>query len=255
MHPVLFEIDSWRIRSYDLVLVLSILTGFFVFIKEGKRKGFASKKLWVYVIGMLVFALLGARINGWLFWFRSDPGLLDLNILNMRKGMTAFGGILGAVIFTLAYCFIHHWKTWRILDIMGPVLVLCEGIQRIGCLLNGCCFGKLTHSHFGMYLPDITGVWSNRFPTQILTSLFCFGLFAYLWRNRKFVLKDGDIFLTYLILYSSGRLLLDFLRGDETKLVGIFTSHQVAALLMAMIGAGLIFFTLPKGGEGQKTND
>ncbi len=240
MLPVLFEFDTWRIRSYDVVLLLSILTGLWFMYRSGRRKGLAGKNLFWLFIGMTVFALLGARINGWFFWYSAQPDLLSFNIADSRHGMTAFGGISGAVVFAMGYSRLNRWNPWTLLDLTAPTLVVCEGIQRIGCLMNGCCYGKPTHHAFGFYLPDILGVWTDRYPSQIMTAIFCLILFFYLQKYKTSMLNPGDVFLLYLILYPSGRLVLDFMRGDEPLAFGILTAHQAASMIMALLGALLI---------------
>ena len=240
MWPVLFEGDHWRLRSYDVVLLIAIMTGFYLVIKGGVRKGFPRAGLIWLVAGTVIFALIGARINGWFFWFSHDEAKLNLDITSTQHGMTAFGGIAGAFLFAVPFAWLYRWNAWRLLDVVAPALVLCEGIQRMGCLLNGCCYGKAVDGFPGMYAPDILGIWDNRFPSQIATGLFCVVLFLYLTRYDKFTHPNGELFLQYLILYPAGRLCLDFMRADEPQAMGILSAHQVASIIMLLLAALII---------------
>lgn len=237
MLPVLFQYNSWQLRSYDVCLCLAIAVCTLLVWHQARKEGYPRIGVAVFLIGTVIFALLGARINGWFFWFRENPDMLDLNIADTRKGMTAFGGLLGAIIFAGLYSWLNRWNVWRLLDIVIPSFALGEAIQRIGCLLNGCCYGHTTKSFLGVYVPDINGIWSYRYPTQIITGLFCALLFIYLWRQRKTFPFHGALLLQYLILYNIGRLVIDFLRGDETIAIGILTKHQLTATIIALTAA------------------
>ena len=109
----------------------------------------------------------------------------------------------------------------------------------MGCLLNGCCYGRETDSFLGVYLPAAGGRWAERYPTQVMTGIFCLGLAAWLWSRRRRTSFPGELALTYVVVYGAGRVALDTLRGDERVVLGGLTSHQLAALVMA-IAAGLV---------------
>lgn len=244
MHRILFEFNSWKIRSYDVMLCLAITTGVLLVLREAKKEEYPRSRLFLCLVGTVVCALIGARINGWLFWFQGNFSMLDLNLSSSGKGMTAFGGFAGAFGFAALYSYWNHWNVWKLLDIIALVLPLTEGIQRIGCFLNGCCYGQQTDGFLGIYLPDILGYWAYRYPTQIITGLFCVLLFFWLWNQQKNKLFEGMIFLYYLLIYHVGRLAIDFLRGDEPVVLGLLTAHQLTAALVATIATIILYFKL-----------
>ena len=141
MHPVIFDFGKWDIRSYDIVLCLSIITGMILIWGEARSERYPAGRFVICLLGTLICAILGARINGWFFWFRGNPDMLSLNLFSTKSGMTAFGGLAGAFGFSALYAYLNRWNVLRLLDIIAPVFALAEGIQRTGCFLNGCCYG------------------------------------------------------------------------------------------------------------------
>jgi len=244
MLPILFDESTWQLRSYDVLLCLSATISMLVVLRDAKKEGYNVFRFFILLICVLIFALVGARINGWLFWFQGDFATLKAHILSNRSGMTAFGGVLGAILSTCLLSYLNRWKVVAILDLLIPVLALGESIQRIGCFLNGCCYGSHTNSIIGVYLPDSIGFWTYRYPSQIITGLFCGLLFLWLRRQRKTAPFDGYLTLQYLLLYNVGRLFLDFLRGDEPIALGVLSSHQLTAALIAISSCFILFFVM-----------
>ena len=244
MLPILFDESTWQLRSYDVLLCLSATISMLVVLRDAKKEGYNVFRFFILLICVLIFALFGARINGWLFWFRGDFALLKEHILSHKSGMTAFGGLIGAILSTCFFSYLNRWKVVAILDLLIPVLALGESIQRIGCFLNGCCYGRPNTNTLGFFLPDSIGIWAYRYPSQIITGLFCALLFFWLKRQRKTAPFDGYLTLQYLLLYNVGRLFLDFLRGDEPIALGVLSSHQLTGALIAISSCFILFFVM-----------
>jgi phosphatidylglycerol:prolipoprotein diacylglycerol transferase len=236
MHPILLTLGSWEVRSYDVVLSVAIALGVALFWSEAKRAGFPGPHLLAFCAGAVVFGLLGGRLNAWLFQFGSDFTCPNLNIVSPRGGLTSFGSIVGALAFGSIYAWRHGWGAGAFLDVAAPIIPLVEGVVRWGCLLNGCCYGRQTKGPLGVYLPNASGHWAHRYPTQIMLSLLCLGLSAWLWRRseRSF---EGEIILSYLVVYHVGRFALDSLRGDQRAVIGLLTAHQLTSLVIAVAAA------------------
>lgn len=123
----------------------------------------------------------------------------------------------------------------QVLDLVSLTLPLILAIYRVGCLLNGCCYGLETDGPLGMYLPaGPSGVWATRYPTQIMLAVFDLGLFAWLWYRRETRPLDGSLTLSFLILFSLGRLAIDALR-DLPHAWGPFSPHQLASLAILVV--------------------
>ena len=230
MFPLPIDIGGLQLHlSLLIFMTLGIIIGTIVGSREYQRLGFTNhdrnQLYWAlaipiaFLISMFTAYLL--NLEGW--------NLFE-NLENAFSfGFSSFGVILG--ILFLGYIQSKIYKepsAGKRLDFISSILPLSMGIYRIGCLLNGCCFGNVTNSPFGVYLPDAYGVWAYRYPTQILLILFDFGLFFWLWQCRGKQSFDGKLSLTFLILFSLGRFLIDGLR-DLPAALGPLTPLQLVS--------------------------
>jgi phosphatidylglycerol:prolipoprotein diacylglycerol transferase len=240
MYPILLTLGTREVRSYGVILFIAILLGIVIFWKESRRVGFSGPHLLIFFLGAVISSLLGGGFNSWLF---AQGGDSLSSVLSLNAGLTSFGSIIGFLIFAVIYARWRGFNIWVFGDIAAPIFPLTEGVLRWGCLLNGCCFGRQTDSLLGIYLPDSIGYWAPRYPTQIITSAFCIGLFFWLWRKRKELLISGKLLLYYLFIYHIGRLGIDFFRGDQKFVVGYLSAHQLISIAIAAV-AGYILIVL-----------
>jgi phosphatidylglycerol:prolipoprotein diacylglycerol transferase len=252
MHPSLVVNGSFEVRSYAVALGLAAFVGAALVIREGRRAGLPAVPLLVACLGAVACGLLGARLNSWLSGADPSAGWPNLNLGSLRGGLVSFGGIAGAMAFTAACARVFRWNAVAFLDLIAPVIPLAESIHRWGCFFNGCCFGRRTDGLLGFYLPDSSGLWAHRYPTQLMISLYCLLLFAWLWRRRGRASR-GDLILSYSILYSVGRLAIGALRADEPAFVGFLSVSQLTALSIAGIAAALLMHVSSRPREAQRS--
>lgn len=211
MHPILFNISGIPISASAFFLVLAILIGFYVGRKETRRREITDKEFYIYWILSVPTALIMAAVNSALFHGRSiniiaHPG--DLT----STGLISFGAVLGTLGLGVIMAKVYRRSPGQLLDAISIILPLILGVYRIGCILNGCCHGQETDGFLGFYLPNISGRWAHRYPTQILLLVFDFALFFFLWKWRLNDPPEGKTTLVFLLSFSIFRLLLDSLR-------------------------------------------
>jgi prolipoprotein diacylglyceryltransferase len=124
------------------------------------------------------------------------------------------------------------------LDAAALVLPLILAFTRIGCILNGCCYGLPTDGPLGVYLPDVYGEWVRRYPTQWMLLGMDIILFAGLWLYRKRGSSGGKAAIAFLFWFGLGRLLIDPMRDLPPSLWGL-SFHQLSDLVILLTGAGL----------------
>jgi len=134
-------------------------------------------------------------------------------------------------------------------DLVAPQLALGIAIARVGCFLNGCCFGKESGLPWAVvFPPDCQAGWTlpgkHLHPTQIYSALANLVIFIVLRRALARKLADGVVFCGFLVLYGSWRFAIDYLRYYETAMylgpVSI-TWNQVFSLAMIAVGLALGF--------------
>jgi len=154
-------------------------------------------------------------------------------------GLVWYGGFLGGLTSMVLYLRVHHISVLRGIDQCIPFVALGHGIGRIGCFLNGCCYGKPTSAWFGL---TFTEGEPARIPTQLLESVSLFVLYLVLRRlqERRVLTRAGWLFGTYLVGYAVIRFLIEFLRGDQVAVWAGFTLQQLLSFGVFLAGLALL---------------
>lgn len=242
----LFTIGPVTIYGYGLMIGLGVVLALFLGEHRAKKRDMDSNFIYGLTLSTVVFGFLCARglyiITEWKDFLKDPISFLT------GSGFVVFGGILGGVLWIYLYC---KWKKKDVLsyiDLMIPSVALAQGFGRIGCFLAGCCYGKETDSIFGIvfhnsaYAPN--GV--KLIPTQLIMAAGDFIIFAVLlWFAKKVKIK-GQVGALYLVMYSIGRFLVEFLRNDDRGSVAMFSTSQFIGLFTAVVGLVLFFVVFPK---------
>jgi len=267
MHQILFTIGGFPVRSYGLILSLSIIlaTGVAYFLAKADGKG--TEK---YVVDLGIYCglagLLGARL--WdVFFFDWDYYHNHLTeLLNVwQGGMAIQGGVLLGVIVGILYCRHHHLDVIHLLDVFAPAIVLGQSLGRCANLLNGDAFGAPTGTGYGILYPATTlahHVYGDAplWPAEVWEGQLDLAIFAILLLYRAFPHVKGRAFTLYVMLYCAARFALEFLRGDYAeKVLGPLTSAQTTAsifFVLALLAYILLPYVLKRKTEGfsKKTN-
>jgi phosphatidylglycerol:prolipoprotein diacylglycerol transferase len=179
-----------------------------------------------------------------------------------RGGLAYYGGFLFAVVFAWWFVRRHRLGWWRTADLAAPGIALGLTFGRLGCYLNGCCYGKVTRSPLGVVFPRGGSAWraqvdaglikgtADALPvhaTQIYESLACLAIFAVLYfvirpRRRAY----GQVFAWLLILYAVARSLCEIFRDDDRGvLFGWLSTSQIISLPLLGLGLYLLFRQQP----------
>jgi phosphatidylglycerol:prolipoprotein diacylglycerol transferase len=136
---------------------------------------------------------------------------------------------------------IYIWKKglsfWQMADIYSPYTALGYAIVRIGCFLNGCCFGDVTSSKWGVVFPAVDNYF--RYPTQLYSSAINFIFFILLMKlfpRRRF---PGQVFLVYVIGYAIYRFVIEFFRFNVYYYDHLSIAQFISLTLFAL---GVIFY-------------
>ncbi|MFC1950630.1 prolipoprotein diacylglyceryl transferase [Chloroflexota bacterium] len=154
------------------------------------------------------------------------------------SGLTAYGGILGAALGIWIYSKFSKLQFGYFTDLLAPSVIVAQAvIGRIGCTINGCCFGLetslpwgITYTHPDSHGPQRIAVH----PTQVYEIIFALIVFGILLKLRGRFKPDGSLFLIYLSLYSLWRLGIDFLRDGTQFLFSLHQAQIIAIIVLAI---------------------
>ena len=195
---------------------------------------------------VVVAGIVGARLYHIAFYDLRNYLSHPAEILSVWRGGLAFhGGIIGGLLAAIWFAKRQRISFWKLSDTLTPSLILGQAIGRIGCFLNGCCYGVPTRLPWGIIFPEgspgnFTYASQPLHPTQLYQMVLNFSVFLFIWGRRKKGKYDGYLFLLYLILYSGGRFLVEIWRGDSLYIWGIpLKAAQVMGILI-IIGSLLV---------------
>jgi phosphatidylglycerol:prolipoprotein diacylglycerol transferase len=248
MKPVLFQFFGVKVYGYGLMIMLGIIAALFLLSYRSKEKQYNEDNIW----DMAILAIICGIIGGKVLYIITDikyiiqqPSVLK----NIGNGFVIYGAVLGGILAVYLYCKKKCWDVLSVFDLVIPSLPLAQGFGRIGCFLAGCCYGGVTTLPIGVEFSNSPFAPANVHvhPTQIYSSIFDFMLaFFLLWYARK-ERKKGRVFSLYLIIYSVGRFLIEFLRADPRGNVSIFSTSQFISLFIVVIGVVVFNFERIKG--------
>ncbi|MFA5005219.1 MAG: prolipoprotein diacylglyceryl transferase [Candidatus Omnitrophota bacterium] len=232
MMPRICTIGPFTIYSYGLLLVAAFVVAAFLAARRGRKDGFEPDEIFNFLFFVFIAGIIGCRIlyvlDHWQFYLQNP---LEIFMLQ-HGGMAWFGGLILGSAAGLFYLKRKGLPVLKFLDLIIPFVALGQAIGRIGCFLNGCCYGKV--SEFGVYFPSLDEV---RLPTQIYSSLLLLAIFIILRIFQDKPHKPGMVLAGYFLLYSLKRFVIEFFRGDSPHILLNLTLFQLLSI-------GLFLFSI-----------
>ena len=227
MHPILFKIGGVEIFSWGTMMFLGAIAGFIAALFLSRKEKIATEDV-LAIFGSAIFsALIGGRLfYVAVYWkeFLADP--LSIFMVS-RGGFIMYGAAL--FCFLSIFCYAKYFKLnlSKLLDVGIVVIMLWVSIARIGCFLNGCCYGIVTKLPIGVQFPGIAGI---RHPTQLYSSAAAFIIFLILLFVERRKRYSGEVFLAGAVLYALERFAIEFLRFGPKAFLGL-TVIQIMIIL------------------------
>lgn len=255
--PILFEIGPLAIRWYGLLIATGALLAGYVASLEAQRRGLNPDHVWDALMVVLVSGVIGARLyhvvsspagtNVGLSYYLQNPVKI---IAIWEGGLGIYGAVAGGALGLFLYARYHGLRFWQWADLAAIGLPLAQAIGRWGNFFNQELYGNPTDLPWGIpiaaanRLPKFADLPAGtRFhPTFLYESLWNLGTFLvllFLARRYSHRLRQGDLFLIYLILYPVGRILVELQRPDAVggtppRIAGLPTAQWVAGGLILL---------------------
>lgn len=242
MNRVLFNLGPITIYWYSITMLLAVLSGIYISLRESKKQGMYTflSDLITYAI---IFGIIGARLYYVIFNFEQYKDNLFSIFKIWEGGIAIYGAIIGGFISIVYLARKREQSIIKTTDIIVPGLLLAQSIGRWGNFFNSEAHGGIVSLEFlqSLHLPNfiIKGMHINGtyyHPTFLYESIWCLIGFIVLITIRKITKRrDGIMTYSYFIWYGTGRFIIEGLRTDSLY-IGTFRISQIISLIIIIIG-------------------
>jgi phosphatidylglycerol:prolipoprotein diacylglycerol transferase len=240
--PTVFHLGFYELRWYGVMVMLAVLAIIYISWLEAKRVGIKedhvfSMAVWAIISGV-IFSRVVHVIDYWEYYMEHPSQILNF------EGLGVYGAVIGILLAVFIYCRVQKLSVWQMGDIVAPGALVGMAIGRIGCLINGCCYGLPTtvpwaviYMNPNSYAP--VGIPIH--PTQAYHILWNMAAFVVIWSLRKRLKPEGSLFFLYLALYAAGDLLVRFFREGDPFLFGIQQAQLIGIIILVVTVPVLIY--------------
>jgi phosphatidylglycerol:prolipoprotein diacylglycerol transferase len=232
-----------------VLVTAGILAGIWTASRRGLRDKLSPDLFFDLIPWLVGGVIIGARGLYVINYLReSFAGLPWWHIFAVQQGgLVFYGGLIGAALAVILFARWAKQPLWKIADVLAPSIALGHVLGRLGCFINGCCYGRAADLPWAVHYPqDHETRGYGIHPTQLYEALLDFCLYlalAGLYRRKKF---DGQVFAAYLMAYACLRSFVELFRGDYLRLTaGWITPAHWMSLLILVFGI-ILFLKLPR---------
>lgn len=241
MRPTLFEVFGIPVRSYGVMMVIGFALGIWRAARISRERYLIPpERVYDIAIVTLLSGVIGARALFVLLNPETERWA-EFHAV-WRGGLSFHGGFAAAMAAGWVYTHFARLRFWDCADLVAPSAALGYAMVRIGCFINGCCYGAPTSLPWAVRFGEGGNLTPPSHPTQIYASLANLLIFVILIRAERSRRAPGVVFAAYAGLYGVYRFLMEFLRAGYTAQVwalGLTQAQGVSVLMIAASGIAI----------------
>lgn len=261
MHPVLFRFGPVSVYSYGTMVALGVLLAVFVSTARAKRYNIEADVFFSLAVYTVLSGIVGARVLYVILHIR-EYLLSPFDAFKVYQGgLVFYGGLFAGLVTAALYIRRKKLDTWLIFDVVSPSMALAQVMARIGCFLNGCCYGRTVCSGSGLLFPPESSAGAHfpgqaLYPVQLYSAAGNLAIFAALFFIEKRKVFVGEVFAWYLFLYSAKRFFVEFYRANtEVSFFGLSIFQLISIVVAAVSFFFIVRGRLKSNGENPKQAD
>lgn len=230
INPILFQLGFLRVPVFSALITIAVLLYIFLAWKRAKEEAISPEHIFDIVFISAFTALLGGRIHYILTHFdKFGTDIVSYFALTSKVGISFLGMVLGGLIGIFIYTQKRRWSFGKTSDLLILGLPLAQIFGSIGCLFSSCAYGRPSRLPWAIELP---GLIDKRHPSQIYEAIIMLVVFIILLKVSSKKRAPGYLTLLYLIMWSGGRFILEFTRGDSVYWGTIKSAYIESALIL-----------------------
>lgn len=258
MWQVLFVVPGLGIKifGYGLMLFLAFLASMNLAAWRARREKLDPEVIYDLALWLFLGGLVGARafyvIQYWGTRVRSFGEIFRI----WEGGIVLYGSLIGGALAFLLYRAFRPFPVRPVMDAIAPSLAVGIALGRIGCFLNGCCWGDACDLPWAVQFPANSPPWNAQLergliamtslkslplhPTQLYSAfdgLVILGLLSAYYPLRR---RDGEVFALFVVTYPITRFLVEHLRNDESAMYFGMTVSQLVSV--GLLAAGALYW-------------
>jgi phosphatidylglycerol:prolipoprotein diacylglycerol transferase len=256
VQKVLFVVPGvgLKLYSFSVMMLVACFAALWLTSWRARREKIDPSSVTDLAIWLMGGGFIGARV----FYIVQQPETIE-HLWDVFKiwqgGIVYYGCIVGGLIGSLIYWARHPFPFWAMADAVAPALALGEALGRVGCLLNGCCYGLPCRHPWAIQFPSESLAWFQHIadgtiihsaaystpvhPTQIYSvigGLLLLGLLSAYYPHRR---RDGEVMALLMVTYPVARFVFESYRGDEPVYLAGLTMSQGISVIVFLGGLAL----------------
>ena len=245
-----------RVFGFGAMIVLAFISATWLAAWRAKREKLDPEVILDMAFWVVFSGMVGARLfYCYEYWGQEIKSLWDV-LQYWKGGIVFYGGIIGGTIAFLAYRWYRPFPLRPYMDVIAPSIAVGIFFGRLGCFLNGCCYGDACELPWAVSFPKESPPWAHHaflkliardapwslpiHPTQIYAAIDGLVLLLLLSAYYPLRRRDGEVMALLMVTYPVTRFVVEFLRNDEGAFFAGMTISQNISL--ALFTTGIIFW-------------
>jgi phosphatidylglycerol:prolipoprotein diacylglycerol transferase len=259
MRPILFVIPGLdiRVHSYGVLILCACFAALGIAVWRARREQIHPDRVYELAIWLFLGGAIGARGLYVLFHPETVHRVSDI-IHGWQGGNVFYGCILGGLTGSILYWWWRPFPFWAMTDVAAFAVAIGSAIGRIGCFLNGCCYGTVADVPWAVRFPAGSHAWAHQLnaglippdaawslpvhPTQLYASIAGFAILAVLLAYLPLRRRQGEAMAVLMVFYAITRWMIEALRSDEPAIFAGMTLSQ--NISVALAAAGLLVWVV-----------
>jgi phosphatidylglycerol---prolipoprotein diacylglyceryl transferase len=250
MYPILLQLGSVKVYGYGFSIMIGALLAYYYALQQSKKIAVSQDTVSEMAILIIASAVVGGKVflwfANWDYYIHNPSKMFELS----GSGFVFYGSFIFCILSLLVFLRIKRIAYAPMFDILAISTALVHGFGKIGCLLAGCCYGKICSPALGIVyhnqLSQAEPLNTPLYPVPILDAIIILGAALLMYGYQKRQRFKGELMLIYVFVYGTGRFFTEFLRGDESRgYLGLLSQSQWVSIGLIIV-AGLVYAMMLK---------